>query len=193
MRQALAGNPVPAAIFALTLVVWLVSEARQALRQRSDAANSDRYSLTVVRLSVSAGVVLAALAQRVSATAFAYSAVVFVISLALLWAGIGLRWWCFRTLGRYFTFVVMTSGEQPVISTGPYAVVRHPSYAGMLLALCGLSLSFANWLSVVALLVCALLGFIHRIHVEERALTAALGPAYTSHAGTRRRLIPFVW
>jgi protein-S-isoprenylcysteine O-methyltransferase Ste14 len=149
--------------------------------------------LTVLRVSVTVGVVLAVLAQRVSASAFVYNAVIFVISLTLLWAGIGLRLWCFRTLGRYFTFAVMTSGDQPVIDTGPYALLRHPSYAGILLALFGLGLSFGNWLSVVALLVCALLGFINRIHVEERALSAALGPAYTSYAGTRKRIIPFVW
>jgi protein-S-isoprenylcysteine O-methyltransferase Ste14 len=48
-------------------------------------------------------------------------------------------------LGHYFTFTVMTSANQPVITTGPYRVLRHPSYAGILLVLAGIGLSYGNW------------------------------------------------
>ena len=193
MRQAFAGNAVPAVLFGCTAFIWFFSEVRQALRRRSDATNSDLYSLMVVRLSIAVGVALAILAQRVSTTGFLFSPVVFGVSVLLLWAGIGLRWWCFHTLGRYFTFSVMTSADQPVITSGPYGLLRHPSYAGILLALSGVSLTFGNWLSVAVLLACAAVGLINRIRVEERALSATLGPAYTNYANSRKRIIPFVW
>ena len=68
------------------------------------------------------------------------SGVAWVGLVLLLWGGVALRLWSFRTLGRYFTFTVQTSADQPVITDGPYRVVRHPSYAGILLAVMGIGL-----------------------------------------------------
>ena len=96
-------------------------------------------------------------------------------------------------LGRYFTFTFMTSANQPVITTGPYRLLRHPSYAGILLILGGIGLSLGNWLSPAALILLHLAGFIYRIHVEEAALSAVLGGAYTTYAGGRKRIVPLVW
>jgi protein-S-isoprenylcysteine O-methyltransferase Ste14 len=64
----------------------------------------------------------------------------------------------------------MTSADQPVITSGPYRVLRHPSYAAILLILGGVGLSYGNWLSAVALILLPLVGFINRIHLEEAAL-----------------------
>lgn len=41
-----------------------------------------------------------------------------------------IRWWCFRTLGRFFTFKLSVRKGHQLVTTGPYGVVRHPSYAG---------------------------------------------------------------
>jgi protein-S-isoprenylcysteine O-methyltransferase Ste14 len=190
---SLAGHPVAMVLFGCTMGVWAVLEVRQALKLRAEATSADRGSAAVVRLCLATGVVLAVLALRVTATAFPYTALGLGLSLGVLWAGIGLRWWCFRTLGRYFTVTVLTSADQPVIAAGPYRVLRHPSYAGLLLALGGLGLSFRNWLSLAALLLLPLLGVLYRIRVEEAALSATLGAAYTTFADRRKRLIPFVW
>jgi protein-S-isoprenylcysteine O-methyltransferase Ste14 len=193
MTLAFAGNPVVKAILLCTLGIWAVIEIRQALNRRIEATNKDRGSLIIVRLCAVAGVLLAAWTDKVDATALPYNAAIFGISLAVIWAGIALRWWSFRTLGRYFTFTVMTSANQPVITTGPYRLLRHPSYAGILLILGGIGLSLGNWLSLAALILLPLAGFIYRIHVEEAALAAALGATYTTYAGGRKRIVPLVW
>lgn len=193
MKPAFASSPVAAVIFFSTLGIWIVSEARQALHRRAEATSRDRGSLLIVRLVGAAGAIVAALALNVTAAAYPVGPVFFVVSLFLLWVGIGLRMWCFRTLGRYFTFTVMTSAGQPVITTGPYRVLRHPSYAAILLILAGIGLSYGNWLSLAALVLIPLLGILNRIRVEEEALSATLGVAYTSYARGRKRLIPFVW
>ena len=57
--------------------------------------------------------------------------------MAILVAGLVLRGWSFKTLGEYFTFTVMVSSDQPVITAGPYRLLRHPSYTGILLACAG--------------------------------------------------------
>jgi protein-S-isoprenylcysteine O-methyltransferase Ste14 len=139
------------------------------------------------------GAVIAEFALRFSAAALPGGPVLLGLSLSVLWCGMGLRWWSFRTLGRYFTFNVMTSRDQPVITAGPYRVLRHPGYTGMLLALLGLGLAFGNWLSLAGLMVCASIGLLNRIRVEEAALSTALGERYADFAHTRKRLIPYVW
>src|SRR5262249_37436528 len=132
MRPAFVGHPVAMALFGGTAAVWIVLELRQVLRRRTEATRTDRGSLVVVRLCVAAGAVLATMALKVTATAFPTTTVVVGLRLGVMWAGVGLRWWYFRTLGRYFTVTVMTSAHQPVITTGPYRILRHPSYAGLL-------------------------------------------------------------
>ena len=193
MKSTFAGHPAAALLLAGTLAVWLVIEFRKGLNRRAEATNTDRGSLAFLRASVVAGALFAALASKVAATAFSYGLVIFGISLTVAWAGIALRWWSFRTLGRYFTFTVMTSANQPVITSGPYRYLRHPSYAGLLLIIVGIGFSYGNWLSLACLIFFPMIGFVYRIRVEEAALSATLGDAYTTYASGRKRLIPFVW
>ena len=56
-----------------------------------------------------------------------------------------LRLWSFHTLGRYFTLTIQTSSDQPVIADGPYRLIRHPSYAGLLLIIMAVGLFIGNW------------------------------------------------
>ncbi len=115
------------------------------------------------------------------------------IGLIVLWCGLGLRLWSFQTLGRYFTFTVQTSQDQPVISAGPYRVIRHPGYAGILMAVVGLGFTIDNWVSLVVLAGAIASGLILRISVEERALSRDLEGRYQSYAESRKRLVPFIW
>ena len=61
-----------------------------------------------------------------------------------------LRQWCFRALGPLFAFEITIQPEHRLITWGPYAVIRHPSYAGVYLTLLGsAAVAFAPgaWLS----------------------------------------------
>lgn len=180
-------------VFYVTLLVWAAMELRQALRRRPGATDEDRGSLAFVRFFALMGAVGAAFAAKFTRATFAHGEAVVIATILVVWAGIALRWWCFHTLGRYFTFTVMTSPDQKVITSGPYRFVRHPSYTAILVILAGIGLSYGNWLSLVVLLALSLVGFVHRIQVEEAALAGALGSAYTSYAAGRKRLVPFVW
>jgi protein-S-isoprenylcysteine O-methyltransferase Ste14 len=81
---------------------------------------------------------------------------------------------------------------QRVISTGPYAIVRHPMYAGATLYMIGMPLLLGSWLGllVLPLILGALL---LRIFIEEATLRDGL-PGYGDYAArVRYRLIPGVW
>lgn len=81
---------------------------------------------------------------------------------------------------------------QRVIDTGPYAIMRHPMYAGAFLYMLGTPLVLGSWIGLAALpFIVGLL--VVRIFIEERALRAGL-PDYNEYAArVRFRLIPGVW
>jgi protein-S-isoprenylcysteine O-methyltransferase Ste14 len=128
----------------------------------------------------------------VPAAAIRPAPVAFAAGLVILLAGLVLRGWSFKALGQYFTHTVMVSSDQPVIATGPYRVLRHPSYTGVILASIGVGLASANWADLAGVLF-ILMPLLWRIHVEENALKATVGDRYCAYAAQHKRLVPLVW
>jgi protein-S-isoprenylcysteine O-methyltransferase Ste14 len=88
---------------------------------------------------------------------------------------------------------VAVRATQAVVQSGPYRLVRHPSYTAILIMLLGLGLALANWASLVVLLAGGLIGLGYRVRVEERALVDALGQPYVDYIRHTQRLIPFIF
>ncbi|MGE0707734.1 MAG: isoprenylcysteine carboxylmethyltransferase family protein [Planctomycetota bacterium] len=113
------------------------------------------------------------------------------MGLLVFLAGVALRLIAIRTLGRFYSHRVRQQQDHQIVDTGPYRLLRHPAYTGMLLAHLGFVLVFANpW---AALLLGAFFApaVIWRILVEERMLFQL--PGYPEFAATRKRLVPWVW
>lgn len=117
----------------------------------------------------------------------------FWLGLLLLFAGSLLRRHCFRMLGPHFTIDVRASAEQPVISRGAYAYIRHPGYSAAIVMMIGVGLSLGSYLSLAVLTATALFVYLRRIRSEEEALADAVGERYVAYARGRRRLIPYVY
>jgi protein-S-isoprenylcysteine O-methyltransferase Ste14 len=62
--------------------------------------------------------------------------------------GLALRLWAVLSLGRFFKVTVSIQEGHRVIRSGPYRLVRHPSYSGLLIALLGLGLALETWLGL---------------------------------------------
>lgn len=187
-------SPVAHLLYVVTILAWLALEMRQAREHRYDASSADEGSRTLLRVCQTVALIGAIIARlALPAAAISSSDAASWLGLVLMWCGIGLRTWSFQTLGRYFTFNVQTSEDQPVVSAGPYRVIRHPGYAGAILSVVGLGLIFGNWVSLGLLVVGFSMGLINRIRVEEGALSRDLGGRYQVYAANRKRLIPFVW
>jgi protein-S-isoprenylcysteine O-methyltransferase Ste14 len=104
----------------------------------------------------------------------------------------------FLAIARVFkenTFSAATiklAPDQQVISTGPYAVVRHPMYAGGLVMLLGIPLALGSWWGLL-ILVAMLPALIWRLIDEEKFLARGL-PGYSEYQNkVRYRLLPLVW
>jgi protein-S-isoprenylcysteine O-methyltransferase Ste14 len=189
----LANTPLTTVLLVATIVIWISFELRQSLTERSEATHVDRGSFLILRILYPVGFIIALELDKHHVLPIHPLMVSTWLGLSLLWCGAALRLWSFRTLGRYFTFTVQTSDDQPVISNGPYRVLRHPSYAGLLLAIAGIGLLFDSWASLAALILFLSVSLIYRIRVEELALARDLGGRYQTYATGRKRLIPFAW
>ena len=76
---------------------------------------------------------------------------------------------------------------------GPYRVLRHPSYTGLILIVAGLGLAFGSWVGAAVALLIVFAGMLPRIRVEERALARAFGTDDADYASSTARLLPRVW
>jgi protein-S-isoprenylcysteine O-methyltransferase len=184
-------------VLAAIVVLFPVSEGALAIVKRSrgrTAQSEDRGSMRILWLGVAFGVGLAIAAQWIpSARLPGPRNMIRILALVLLLGGLALRWAAILTLGRFFTTDIAVHEGHSVITAGPYRYVRHPSYAGLLLAFLGLGVFFGNWLSLVVLLIPIAFVVIHRIRIEESVLANALGPAYAVYCARTKRLIPGVF
>ena len=190
-------NHVAGLLFTVTMMAWVMMEVsqRSAQPRRTGATAVARVGGRIVVLAcliVTAAVVNLA-PHVVPAATIRPGAVAFAAGMVVLLAGLVLRGWSFKTLGQYFTHTVMVSYDQPVIVTGPYRVLRHPSYAGLILAGLGIGLASANWAGLAGLMLLSITALLWRIHIEESALAATLGDRYRAYAAQHKRLVPLVW
>lgn len=116
----------------------------------------------------------------------------FWIGIAVMLSGLAFRWYAIKSLGRFFTRTVATRAGQYVVDSGPYRLIRHPSYTGGLMMFLGAGVAMTNWAALLAIMAGAALGYGYRVHVEERALCADLGQPYRDYMLRTKRFIPHV-
>jgi len=174
-------------------LVWFLSEVFLARLKRSADADTkvDKSSLrilwAVIILSIVSGVFLGA---QHTGHFGGGSVLVPLTGLALIAAGLIVRWIAILSLRRQFTVdVAITSGHR-LIKAGIYRSVRHPSYSGSLLSFFGLGLCFSSYLSLLVIFVPILSAFLYRIRIEEKALTDAFGKEYELYCSSTKRFIP---
>ena len=116
-----------------------------------------------------------------------------LVGVSVIVAGLVLRLWSIRTLGRFFTSTVSVQLGQTVVSTGPYRVLRHPSYTGAIIVSIGVTIVLASPLGAGIILLVVLPAYLYRISVEEKTLVRELGNAYDAYCERTWRLIPWVF
>jgi len=106
-----------------------------------------------------------------------------------------LGWLAIFIVFRENTFTSATielAPDQKVISTGPYALVRHPMYAGAIVMFLGIPIALGSWWGVL-ILVAMMPVLIWRLFDEEKFLARNLDGYAEYQKRVRHRLIPLVW
>lgn len=182
----------------LFLAVWIAFETWLVVRdqiQHRGKTQKDRGSRYYMLLSIIVGVGAAALVNRNEKFFFADGSTngLSWAGLVLMFLGLLLRIWAIQVLGKSFRTTVETHQNQQVCQAGPYSLLRHPSYAGIVLICIGFGIAVQNWLSVVLAVVPPMIALLFRIRVEEKELAASLGSEYVEYQQRTKRLIPWIW
>ena len=118
------------------------------------------------------------------------SPVVQLVGLILLVSGLGLAVWARIYLGRNWGMPMTERAEPELVTSGPYRIVRHPIYSGLLLAILGTALATnLSWLIALAIVGAY---FAYSATVEERLMTTSFPREYASYRAHTKMLIPFV-
>jgi len=112
-------------------------------------------------------------------------------ALAVLFGATVLRIWTLRTLGRAWNVRVVRPGADAVVTTGPYAWIRHPNYLVVILEIGALPMVHGAWISALGLSVFNAVVLSARIRTEEATLEQL--PAWRSAMSKRARLVPGVF
>jgi len=110
---------------------------------------------------------------------------------ALVGVGVAIAWWARLYLGRLWSARITRKADHKVVDTGPYAFVRHPIYAGLLLSLAATAAAKGTILGLAGFAI-LLLGIWLKARMEERWLSAQLGEdAYGEYRRRVPMLLPF--
>ena len=184
-------------LFDTAYFVWIVSELFGAvlvprLRRRGGATRvkRDRGSGALIIFTVFVSIIIA--------LSLGYAGVgplpdwIFYPGIFLMLLGIFVRQWAIAVLGRFFSLTVRVTEDHRVVVKGPYRLVRHPSYTGVLITFIGLSLAVQSLGALLVLLGVFVVSYGYRMRVEEKALLSELGEDYANYMKRTKRLIPYI-
>lgn len=181
----------PRVVFAVIWIGWIVSWMAAAFWSNRTEKLAVTWDTLLYRVSIVAGFVLMTpwasrwlLAAPLWHVGYAGAYVLAALTLA----GYLFAWWARIHIGRLWSGSITRKQDHHVVDTGPYALVRHPIYMGLILALLATAVAqaTANALAGAALLS---VGFWLKARAEERFLTTELGAdAY----GAYRRRVPML-
>jgi protein-S-isoprenylcysteine O-methyltransferase Ste14 len=113
------------------------------------------------------------------------------LGLVLLAIGLGFAIWARVNIGRNWGAPMTRKDDPELVTSGPYHLVRHPIYSGILLAAVGTAVALSWWWLIAAAL--AGVYFLYSATVEERYLTQQFPDTYPAYQHSTKMLIPFVF
>ncbi len=115
----------------------------------------------------------------------------FWTGLAITACGLLFSIWARHYLGANWSQAVTVKEDHKLVTGGPYALVRHPIYAGLLLALLGTAVVLGQWRELVAVFI-AFAVLLRKLKLEERWMLTEFGEEYRSYSSRTTSLIRFI-
>ncbi|HLN47666.1 MAG TPA: isoprenylcysteine carboxylmethyltransferase family protein [Magnetospirillaceae bacterium] len=182
-------------VWVLAITVYLARNDPKLLKRRINAGpaaekeTSQKIIQLFASLSFIAIFVVSAIDHRLGWSAVPVSVV--VLGDALIALGFYAVFLVLRE-NTYAAGTIEVEQGQQVISTGPYALVRHPMYAGALIMLLGIPLALGSWWGLLTIVPMALV-LVWRILEEEAFLGKNLSGYVEYRAQVKYRLVPLIW
>jgi protein-S-isoprenylcysteine O-methyltransferase Ste14 len=176
-------------------LVFLLYWGLAALRVRPTKSSEARLSRLRYNVWILAAALLFSIQPRWGPLSWRFlptGLAVFFAGFGLTILGLSFAVWARYHLGSYWSGAVTIKEDHRLIRTGPYAVVRHPIYTGILLAMLGTAVSIGELRGLLAVGL-AFAGFFIKSQMEERWLLQEFGTEYEQYRREVKALIPFVY
>jgi protein-S-isoprenylcysteine O-methyltransferase Ste14 len=176
-------------IWAMFGVYWIVAARRRKAEQTSELS---LYRLFRILLLVITFALLFSRWARIAPLGWRFLPplpLIAYIGFALAVAGMAIAVWARIHLGQYWSDKVVLKVDHQLISTGPYARMRHPIYSGVLLGVAGTALVVGEWRGVLAFLL-LLTNYAVKAKREEKILAGAFADGFPDHKRRAGFLLP---
>jgi protein-S-isoprenylcysteine O-methyltransferase Ste14 len=175
-------------VFASVYLVWILIESKISKEELNKGNKTSDYDTCELYAIGQAAVFLSALW---CISAWQSPNLFHFIGFTTFLVGIAYRLWAIKTLGKYYSHIVREIAGHQIVESGPYRYIRHPAYAGMILANLGIVIFFFNWITLALFALILIPAIILRIIIEEKTLIKIA--KYVDYAKNRPRLIPGIW
>jgi protein-S-isoprenylcysteine O-methyltransferase Ste14 len=168
-------------------LLWLFFELIISKRDFSDKSKSNDFHTREI-YAISQGLTI------LSAIIFSNgtdSKLYYLIGAFVLCSGLFLRVTSIIYLGKFYSHNVRLLDKHEIIINGPYSIIRHPAYSGMILIHIGISIISWNVITLMILFLLLIPSIILRIVIEEKTLKKL--PKYKKYSKMVKRLIPYIW
>ena len=185
----------PNEAFQAIWIGWVASWVAASLWSGRTERRVATHEAWIYRIVIFAGAIVIApwtaqvLGERPAWQVGYYDAYAFV---GVMLTGLALTWWARIYLGRLWSSAITRKEKHRLVETGPYALVRHPIYTGLIIALLATAATEATLVAVLGALLIAL-GLWVKARAEERFLSTELAPkTYESYRCRVPMLVPFL-
>ena len=182
-------------IFLFIWVAYFVYWKTISGNVKTSARTEPLFSRTIRAISIIAAILLLAIPELsipvLSLRFLPIGELYFWIGLLITIIGLGFSVWARSKLGRNWSQEVTIKDDHQLITDGPYALVRHPIYTGLILGFIGSSIALGDLRGLISdVLVFAVL--LYKLKLEDKWLKEQFGEPYKEYCKRVASLIPFV-
>jgi protein-S-isoprenylcysteine O-methyltransferase Ste14 len=170
-------------------IYWFASSRWASPTKRRQTSAARRLHLVEMAVAVALFSVPALGHGWLGQQLYPRSEALFLVAAALLVLGLGFTVWARLTLGRNWSGYVTLKAGHRLVRSGPYALVRHPIYTGLLLAMLGTAVAIDEWRGLLGLVI-ATETLVRKLRLEERWLAEEFGSEYAAYKNEVKALIP---
>ncbi len=190
MRYSLYDLPL-AVLWLAWLAYWIIAARNVKPTRRRESLVS---RLMIIVLTALVAVLLALRGQKLTslhARFLPQTMIAYWLGLLMVVLGLAFAVWARAHPGRNWSGTVTVKEDHELIRTGPYGIVRHPIYTGLLFAILGTAVAFCDWHGLLAFGFLTL-AFLFKLRREERFMSESFPNEYPRYRAEVPALIPFI-